>query len=132
MRLSTSIGNLTPSVSAIACASSIMARATARVPVVGDDLVQRAAGQRRDRVEGEVAPELDPDLVADVGADRRLQPGRDQLLARAACALGLLARRLAEREAVAVDMADDAGRLDLGRGIDDAADRALRPDALPR
>ena len=32
MRRSTSIGNFTPSVSAISCASSIMARATPRVP----------------------------------------------------------------------------------------------------
>ena len=99
---------------------------------IGGDLVERAAGQRGDRVEGEVAPELDPDLVADVGADRRLEAGGDQRLARARSrAPTRLAGRLAEREAVAVDVADDARRVDLGRRIDDAADRALGPDRVP-
>ena len=42
-----------------------------------------------------------------------------------------LARGLAERKAVAIDMADHAGRLDLGGGIDDASDRALRRQFAP-
>ncbi len=41
-------------------------------------------------------------------------------------ALGLFAARLAEREAVVLDMLDLARRRDFGRRIDDAADDALR------
>ena len=36
---------------------------------VGRDHVQRRLGQRRDRVEAEIAPELEPDVVADLGID---------------------------------------------------------------
>ena len=72
MRWSTSIGKRTPS--ALGDRLRLQHhRAGQRARAgVGDDRVERGAGQRRDRVEGQVAPELDPDLVADVGADRRL------------------------------------------------------------
>ena len=39
------------------------------------ELVERRAGQDAERVEGQVAPQLDPEIAADVGAYRRLQPG---------------------------------------------------------
>ena len=42
-----------------------------------------------------------------------------------------LAGRLAQREAVALDQLDHAGLGHLGRRVDDAADHALGPDALP-
>src|SRR6266403_903968 len=42
-----------------------------------------------------------------------------------------LAGRLAEGKPIAVDMADHAGCLDLGRGIHDASDGALRSELAP-
>ncbi len=45
--------------------------------------------------------------------------------------LSVFAGRLAEREFVAVNVADHAGLDDLGRGIDDAANGTLRPKAAP-
>ena len=75
MRLSTSIGNFTPSAVAIVSASTIMVRATARVPgspAISSSVppVSAEIGLKR-----EVAPELHPDVVADVGADRRADAG---------------------------------------------------------
>ena len=40
---------------------------------IGAEHIQRRMGQRGDRVEGQVAPELDPDLIAELGPHRRLQ-----------------------------------------------------------
>ncbi len=98
--------------------------------VSGDD-VERRVGQRRDRVEAEIAPQLEPDIVADLGIDLGLEAAGDEGLGEGLHARGLLARWLAEPEAVAVDVLDDARRDDLGRGIDGAADGAFRPDAPP-
>ena len=96
-----------------------------------DDLDKRAAGQRRDRVEGEVAPQLDPDVAADIGADRGLEAGGDKCLRDRLDAIGALAGRLAEREAVALDMVDDTRLRHVGGRVDDAADGALGADPLP-
>ena len=123
----------TPSVSPIACASSIIARQTARVP--GSPVMTSSVAPVSALIglKAEVAPELDPDLVADARADRRLEAGRDQQACESAATRSLLlARRLAEGEAVAASScSDDAGLGDLGRRIDDAADGALRADARP-
>ena len=58
-----------------------------RLPAID---VEGRHGQRADRIEAHVAPELEPDLVADVLADRRFEPAGDQHVAaaarRAACA----------------------------------------------
>ncbi len=93
--------------------------------VIGDQHVQRRRRQRADRIERHVAPELDPELVADLGTDGRLEAGGDQRLGQRRRARRLLAVRLAEGEAVAIGVLDDAGLGHLGGGIDDAADGAL-------
>ena len=131
MRRSTPIGKRTPSAFADRLRLEHHRPRERPRAVVGDDVLERAAGQRRDRVEGQIAPELQPDLAADVVAHRRLQAGRDHLLGKPRDALALLARRLAQRKALAVDVADQARRFDLGGGIDHAADDALRPEPVP-
>ena len=108
-----------------------MARVTAWRAGIGGDLFERAAGQGGDRVEGDVAPELDPDFVADLGADRSPEAGGGERLGENGDALGPAAGRLAEGEAVAVLVADDAGGCDLGRRIDHGADRPLGADGVP-
>jgi len=90
---------------------------------VGRDHVDRRAGQRADRIEALVAPELEPDFVADVRADRgveiRTRQQFMQLLdSRRARAIGL-----ADRKLVAVLVADYARGHDLRRRQYDAADR---------
>ena len=125
IRLSTSIGMVTPSLAATASASFMIDWATARVPGSSQMRLQGGAGQRADRIEGDVAPQLDPDLGADVGLHRRLEAGGDQGAAQRRDARRLGAVRLAQRQAVILDMADLARRDDLRRRIDHAADRAL-------
>src|SRR5690606_14521603 len=62
---------------------------------------------------------------------RRLEPGGREELAQPLDSLGFLAAWLAERELVAVDVLDNARLHDLGRRIDDAADRALGTENVP-
>ena len=98
---------------------------------IADDLCEGSAGQGGDRVEGQVPPQLHPDVAPDVAADRGPEAGGDQRFGEAGDAIAAFPRRLAERKAVALDMADHAGRFDLGRRIDDAADDAGRIEARP-
>src|SRR5438445_572746 len=77
------------------------------------------------------APQLEPDLVASAVEHRRCQPGCDEEIGEALHVRGGLGGGLAERKVVAVDVTDHAGRLDLGGGIDDAADGALGADFAP-
>ena len=129
MRLSTLMANFTPSFSATAWPSTIM-RAADRVRAgIADHLVERRAGQRADRVEGHVAPQLDPQLVADARPHRRLEAGLDQQLGKLRRAFAAAAVRLAQREAVAVGVVDDAGLDDVGSRIDDAAEHLRRRQA---
>src|SRR3546814_14255413 len=88
-------------------------------------------GQRRDRVEGQVAPELDPDVVPDGGADRRAQSGFDQLLRQRLDPLRARAVRFAQAVGIALDVLAHARLDDLGGLIDDAADRAPGADPVP-
>src|SRR6185312_11812371 len=73
-------------------------------------------------VEREIAPRLEPDLRADVLQDARFEARLDQHVMDELGALGHLAVELADREAVALDMVDDARRGHRRGGIDDAAD----------
>ena len=88
-------------------------------------------GQRRDRVERQVAPQLHPDLVTQLGAHRRLEPSRLQDLRQRHGALRLRTVGFAQREAVAFDVMDRARTADFRRGIDHAAQHAVRAEAIP-
>ena len=88
-------------------------------------------GQRADRIEADIAPQLEPDFVADTVEHRRLHSSLDEQSGQPLDVGTPLARGLAEGKAIAIDMADHAGHLDLGRGIDDASDGALRRKLAP-
>jgi hypothetical protein len=89
------------------------------------------AGKRADRIEGHVAPQLEPDLGANILQHRRLQSAADEALRHAPDPLALGAVRLADRKAIAFDVLDDARPDQLGRRIDDAADDALAGMCCP-
>src|SRR5581483_1133565 len=71
-----------------------------------------------------VAEQLEPDLVAQVALDRSLEAAGAEGLRERAAALALAPVGLPEREARALEVADDAGLDELGRAVDDAPDRA--------
>src|SRR5262249_58207444 len=83
---------------------------------------QGRAGQGADWIEGDVAPELDPDLGSDVGLDRSPEAGGDESTAQGFHASRTAAIGLAEHEAVTGDMPDHAGLGHLGCRINDTAD----------
>src|SRR3546814_4648993 len=85
-------------------------------------------GERADRVEGEVAPGLQPDLRADVVEHPRAEAGLDQQVMKFLHPLAGGAVELADREAVALDVRHHAGLGDGGGGIDDAAHAAPAGD----
>ena len=91
---------------------------------VAADAFERGVGQGTDRIEAAVAPQLQPDLGADVLADGRLEAGFHHGLREPLDALAAAAVELAEREAVALDDADPARFHQLCRRVDDAADHA--------
>src|SRR3546814_14736143 len=66
-------------------------------------------GERADRVEGEVAPGLQPDLRADVVEHPRAEAGLDQQVVKFLHPLAGGAVELADREAVALDVRHHAG-----------------------
>ena len=103
---------------------------------VGADLGEGGACEDAEGIEGDVAPELDPDLVADARPHWRLEPGPVQHLRQRLDAVRARTVRLAEAEAIAFDVAYDAGLDKLAGGVDDAADGALgadcRQDRAPR
>ncbi len=82
-------------------------------------------------IEAEVTPQLEPDVVANLRIDPRLEARSLEGAAECRETLRFLACRLTEPVAIAIGVLDHAGRHDLGRGINSAADRSLRPDGLP-
>src|ERR1700722_10240827 len=88
-------------------------------------------GQRTDRIEADIAPELEPDFVVDALEHRRLHSGLGEQHGQPLHVRADLARWFADRKAVAVDMADHAWGYDLGRGVDDASDGALWTQFAP-
>src|SRR5712671_2820302 len=87
--------------------------------------------QRADRIETDIAPEFEPDFVADPIEHGSLQPRLDEQRGEPFDICAFFSGGFAEWKAVAIDMPDDAGRLDLRRRIDDAPDRALRTQFAP-
>ena len=93
------------------------------------ELAEGRAGERGRRVERDVADQLEPELAADASA-RPGTSGRPRRTPRRSRRQRSLdaAVRLADREARALDVPDDAGLDELGRRIRDAADDARRLD----
>src|ERR1700730_5235942 len=87
--------------------------------------------QRADRIETDVAPQLKPDFVADWIEEGRLKPGLDEHRGEPLDIRAFFSGGFAEGKAVAIDMADDARRLDLRRGIDNASNCAVRTQTAP-
>ncbi len=105
------------------------ARHAARARVCGND-IQRGLGQGADRIEAQVAPQLDPDLVTNI-SHRRLQSRIDHCLGQRLHAFGFLTGWLAQGEPLAVGVPDNPWLDDLAGRVDNAADRSLRPDSPP-
>jgi len=76
MRFSSDTRKVMPSRFATAWASLIMPAASSRVSGKLADVHKRGMGERADGIEGEVAPELEPDFCADIVQHRRLQAAR--------------------------------------------------------
>ncbi|MEY9261681.1 hypothetical protein ABIF23_001076 [Bradyrhizobium elkanii] len=88
-------------------------------------------GEGADWIETDVAPQLEPNLVTDAVEDGRFHArGREQLgkFLDVGCDL---AGGLAQRKVVAVDVADHAGRLNFGGGVNHAADGAFGTQLVP-
>ena len=94
------------------------------------DVLERGVSEGADRVEGQVAAGLEPDLGAHVVEHEGLEAGRHEHVGHRLDTLRAAAVQLPHREAQALDVADDAGTLDLRGGIDDAADNPMRLDSL--
>src|SRR6266446_2837579 len=72
--------------------------------------------QHADRIEPDVAPQLEPEFVADAVLHRSLQAGGGEKLGEPRDILADCAGGLAERKLIAVDVLDDAGRHDFSCG----------------
>src|SRR6267378_941056 len=83
---------------------------------------QRGSGQRADGIEGEIAPEFEPDLGANVFEHRRLESGAREALRNPSHALAARAVELSDREAITLDMLHHPGGDELGGWIHHAAD----------
>ena len=92
---------------------------------IGRYVVDRGTCQRAHRVQTQVAPELEPDFVADVVADRGVQACGNEYIAQALEALRPVSVGCAEREFVAVFVTYDPWGDDLGGRIHHAADCSL-------
>src|SRR6516162_237448 len=87
--------------------------------------------QRADWVETHVAPQLEPDLVADPIENRRFHPRGHEQTGETLDIRRDFAGRFAERKIVAIDVTDHARSFDFGCGIDDAADSTLWAELAP-
>src|ERR1017187_3894992 len=98
---------------------------------LGGDAIQGREGKGADRVETDVAPQLEPDVPANCVADRRIESGRNQSIAQGHDAVRGGAVGFAYSEALEQAMFDHPGRHDFAGGIDDAADGALWSNRIP-
>ena len=120
MRFSIGTRKVTPSLLAMDCASAIIAAASAKRRVTARYLTSVARDKALMRIEGQIAPQLEPDLGADVGEHRCLQARPDEAARDSLGSLTAGAVRLADREPVAFDVADHAMRDHFNGRIDDA------------
>jgi hypothetical protein len=95
---------------------------------VGEHAVTRGAGDRRDRIHRHVAPELVPDVVADVGGVRRVEARVREEIDDFLRALAAPAPRLADDEALPRRVLHEAGLRRRGAGMHDAADHPVEGD----
>src|SRR5271154_7055327 len=86
--------------------------------------------QRRDRVEREIAPRLEPDFRAYVRQHHGFQAGLDEDVVQFLHPRRLFAVEFADRKAIAFDVVNDAGGSSCSRWIDYAADKAAGIDML--
>src|SRR5207248_5338809 len=86
-----------------------------------NDIDQRPASQRADRIVSNVAHELDPDVVANVSANRTSQTGFDQRVGDAATSFTLGSVRLADGEPISFCVPHHARLENLSRRINNAA-----------
>ena len=68
---------------------------------------RQRVGQREERIEAQVARELEPDVVANLKVKARRQPSRLEGLNQPPYPVALAAIRFAEAEFVAIDVPDD-------------------------
>jgi hypothetical protein len=130
MRRSTSTRNLTPKRSAIALVSSMIAFDSARV--TGSEQISSSVAPVSALIGlKQAAPQFQPDLIADAVEHRRGHAGFGEQSRQPLDVGGDFARGLADRKMVAIDVADHTRLDDFGRGINDAADRALRSQLPP-
>src|SRR5207302_5693400 len=84
------------------------------------------ASQRADRVQGSIAQNFHPNLMPDAGRHGGAQPRSNQSFGNLPYALGAGAVWLAERDAIAFNMLDHAGRGNLGSKINNGPNDAAR------
>src|ERR1700682_891513 len=101
-----------------------------RSRISGDD-VDRCQSQCTDRVEAQIAAQLEPDLVANIFTYGRVEPTGHHRLMQALHAGVFLSARFADWKLAAMLVADDPGGDHLGRREDDAANRAFRTQVVP-
>src|SRR5205814_6312905 len=95
---------------------------------VPHELFESPAGQSADRVERDIAEQLDPDLMAEPRGDRTPKSGRDERRSNLPQAFGPGPIRLAEADLVAFRVADHAGLDDVRGEICERSDHAIRLD----
>src|SRR5262249_42214593 len=91
-----------------------------------DDLYERSARERADRIEREIAHQLHPYVAPDVRADRASKTGFDESVGDAPASFALRSIRLSNREARPFDVLDDSRLRDNRRRIDHTTDHARR------
>src|SRR6185437_9513808 len=98
---------------------------------IADDAVERGAGQRADGIQAHIAPQLQPDVPADIVAHGRVESRRGQGLAEREHPARAAAIGLANDETVEIVMRDHPRRDDLTGRLDHAPYGAMRLQRMP-
>lgn len=128
MRSSTVIGKSISAVSTDGHAFADRPAHHGKQIVAGADLRHGCAGQRRDRVEGDIAGELDPDLATNVRHRVCLEPGLAQKRGGAGSVIGRPLHRT-EQEPTSRCLAHGAWAGNLGREMRHRANKARLGEA---